>query len=315
MSSCSTARSAACARKNPRRERSCFAFPRKSTVLRWLPRKLQARASISGQPRSSRKRPSAERNCLPGWRQCVGSHRYPKEALMAAIGFIGASGLMGHGMAKNLLARGHALALTVHRNRDRVADLLAAGAVERDTPAELARTSEIVFLCVTGSPQVEASLAGPSGLLAGAKRGLVIVDCSTSEPDSTARLREAGASAGVSLVDAPLARTPIEAEAGKLNVMVGADDATFARLEPVLRGFAENVFHVGGPGAGHIVKLLNNFIAQAICTATAEAFAVGQRAGVDPQKLVDIVSLGAVNSGPFQMMAKTLTGDLGALKF
>jgi 3-hydroxyisobutyrate dehydrogenase-like beta-hydroxyacid dehydrogenase len=234
---------------------------------------------------------------------------------MASIGFIGASGLMGHGMAKNLLAKGHAVALTVHRNRERVADLLGAGAVERASAAELAAASEIVFLCVTGSPQVEASLNGASGLLAGAKRGLVVVDCSTSEPDSTARLRELCAGAGVTFVDAPLARTPIEAEAGTLNVMVGADPATFAKLEPVLRGFAENVFHVGGPGAGHIIKLLNNFIAQAICTATAEAFAVGQRAGIDPQKLVDIVSMGAVNSGLFQMMAKTLQGDMGALKF
>jgi len=234
---------------------------------------------------------------------------------MATIGFIGASGLMGHGMARNLLAKGHALGLTVHRNRERVADLIGAGAVERATAAELARTSEIVFLCVTGSPQVESSLTGKDGLLAGARRGLVIVDCSTSEPDSTARLRTLSAEAGALLVDAPLARTPVEAEAGKLNVMVGADAETFARLEPVLHAFAENVFHVGGPGAGHIVKLLNNFIAQAICTATAEAFAVGQRAGIDPKKLVDIVSKGAVNSGLFQMMAKTLDGDLGALRF
>ncbi|HEV7574564.1 MAG TPA: NAD(P)-dependent oxidoreductase [Caldimonas sp.] len=234
---------------------------------------------------------------------------------MAAIGFIGASGLMGHGMAKNLLAKGHELALTVHRNRERIADLLGAGARECGSAADLAAASEIVFLCVTGSPQVEASLGGPSGLLAGARRGLVVVDCSTSEPDSTARLRATCAAAGVELVDAPLARTPIEAEAGKLNVMVGADAATFARLEPVLRAFAENIFHVGGPGAGHIIKLLNNFIAQAICTATAEAFAVGQRAGIEPQKLVDIVSMGAVNSGLFQMMSKTLQGDMGALKF
>ena len=234
---------------------------------------------------------------------------------MATIGFIGASGLMGHGMAKNLLAKGHALALTVHRNRDRIADLVAAGATERRTGAELAQTSEIVFLCVTGSPQVEQSLTAPDGVLAGARRGLVVVDCSTSEPDSTARLRDTCAAAGVTLVDAPLTRTPLEAEAGRLNVMVGADGETFARIEPVLRAFAENVFHVGGPGAGHVVKLLNNFIAQAICTATAEAFAVGQRAGIEPKRLVEIVSAGAVNSGLFQMMAKTLDGDLGALRF
>jgi len=234
---------------------------------------------------------------------------------MATIGFIGASGLMGHGMAKNLLAKGHELALTVHRNRERVADLLAAGAAERRNGAELAGASELVFLCVTGSPQVEQSLTAPDGVLAGARRGLVVIDCSTSEPDSTARLRETCAAAGVTLVDAPLTRTPLEAEAGRLNVMVGADGETFARIEPVLRAFAENVFHVGGPGAGHVVKLLNNFIAQAICTATAEAFAVGQRAGIEPKRLVEIVSAGAVNSGLFQMMAKTLDGDLGALRF
>jgi len=234
---------------------------------------------------------------------------------MARIGFIGASGLMGHGIAKNLQLKGHELALTVHRNREAVADLLGAGAIEAKSTAELAAGSEIVFICVTGSPQVEGVVGGSNGLLAGAKAGLIVVDCSTSEPDSTKALRERCATAGVTLVDAPLARTPVEAEQGRLNVMVGADDAVFAKLEPVLHCFAENVFHVGGPGAGHIIKLLNNFIAQAICTATAEAFAVGQRAGVDLNKLVELVSAGAVNSGLFQAMAKTLSGDMAGLKF
>lgn len=234
---------------------------------------------------------------------------------MARIGFIGASGLMGHGMAKNLLAKGHTLALTVHRRRERVADLLSAGAHEAADAAALARASEIVFVCVTGTPQVEAAVLGEHGLLAGAQAGLVIVDCSTSEPESTARLHERAAAQGVTFVDAPLSRTPVEAEAGKLNVMVGATPEDFARLEPVLRGFAENVFHMGGPGAGHTIKLLNNFIAQAICTATAEAFAVGQRAGVDVGKLVELIGMGPVNSGLFQAMAKTLHGQMDGLKF
>ncbi len=234
---------------------------------------------------------------------------------MSRIGFIGASGLMGHGMARNLQAKGHALAITVHRNRDRVADLLGAGAQVAASPRELAAESDIVFVCITGSPQVEAVVAGVDGLVAGARDGLLIVDCSTSEPDSTARLRALAAQKKARLIDAPLARTPVEAEAGKLNVMVGADPADFARLEPVLRCFAENVFHVGAPGAGHTIKLLNNFIAQAICTATAEAFAVGQKAGVDLRKLVELVSAGAVNSGLFQAMAKTLSGDMTGLKF
>jgi 3-hydroxyisobutyrate dehydrogenase-like beta-hydroxyacid dehydrogenase len=119
----------------------------------------------------------------------------------------------------------------------------------------LAAGCELVFVCVTGSPQVEAVLAGPGGLLEAPAPGLIVVDCSTSEPESTQRLRALALQRGAELVDAPLARTPVEAEAGRLNVMVGAEPATFARVEPVLRCFAENVFHVGGPGAGHTIKL------------------------------------------------------------
>ncbi len=231
------------------------------------------------------------------------------------IGFVGASGLMGHGMAKHLLAKGHTLSLTVNRRAHRVADLLASGATRAASLAAMAAGSDIVFICVTGSPQVEAVVSGEDGLLTGARQGLLIVDCSTSEPTSTATLRQRCADCGVTLVDAPLSRTPVEAEAGRLNVMVGAEPADFARLEPVIRCFAENVFHMGGPGAGHTIKLLNNFVAQAICTATAEAFAVGQRAGIDLHKFVELVSLGPVNNGLFQAMAKTLKGDMQGLMF
>jgi len=234
---------------------------------------------------------------------------------MTRIGFIGASGLMGHGMARNLLLKGHRLGLTVHRNRSRVADLLEAGAQEAGSAAQLAAGSDVVFLCVTGTPQVEALFVAPDGLLAQPRKGLVVVDCSTSEPSSTARLRELCAPHQVALVDAPLARSAAEAEAGRLNVMVGATPEQFAIVEPLIRCFAENVVHVGGPGTGHTVKLLYNFLAQAICTSTAEAFAVGQRAGIDLQALVRVTSLGAANSGLFQAMARTLAGDLESLPF
>ncbi len=231
------------------------------------------------------------------------------------IGFVGASGLMGHGMAKHLLAKGHALSITVNRRADRVADLLDSGATLVHSAAALAAGSDIVFICVTGSPQVESVMLGENGLLAGATDGLLLVDCSTSEPASTAHLRQLCAERGVVLVDAPLSRTPTEAEAGRLNVMVGAEPQVFARLEPVIRCFAENVFHMGGPGAGHTIKLLNNFVAQAVCTATAEAFAVGQKAGVDLHKFVALVTAGPLNNGLFQGMAKTLNGDLSGLLF
>lgn len=231
------------------------------------------------------------------------------------IGFVGASGLMGHGMAKHLLAKGHALKLTVNQRRDTVADLVHSGAEVVASHAALASACDVVFICVTGSPQVESVVLGETGLLAGAHAGLLIVDSSTSEPASTAMLRQRCQALGVVLVDAPLSRTPVEAEAGRLNVMVGAEPAVFAQLEPVIRCFAENVFHMGGPGSGHTIKLLNNFIAQSICTATAEAFAVGQRAGIDLNKLVELISLGPVNNGLFQAMAKTLKGDMKGLLF
>ena len=196
-----------------------------------------------------------------------------------------------------------------------MADLVHSGAEVVASHAALAAACDVVFICVTGSPQVESVVLGEAGLLAGARAGLLIVDSSTSEPASTAMLRQRCQALGVVLVDAPLSRTPVEAEAGRLNVMVGAEFAVFAQLEPVIRCFAENVFHMGGPGSGHTIKLLNNFIAQSICTATAEAFAVGQRAGIDLNKLVELISMGPVNNGLFQAMAKTLKGDMKGLLF
>jgi 3-hydroxyisobutyrate dehydrogenase-like beta-hydroxyacid dehydrogenase len=97
--------------------------------------------------------------------------------------------------------------------------------------------------------------------------------------------------------------------------MVGASPSVFAQLEPVFKAYCENIFHVGETGAAHVIKLLNNFLGQAITTAAAEAFAVGAKAGIDVSQLVRVVSAGAVNSGLFQAMAKTLEGDYTGLKF
>jgi 3-hydroxyisobutyrate dehydrogenase-like beta-hydroxyacid dehydrogenase len=232
------------------------------------------------------------------------------------IGFVGI-GLMGHGIAKNLVAKGYPLTLRVHRNRKPAEDLLAAGATEVSSYAELARGSDIVFLCVTGAPQVEEVLFGPDGLATGARQGLMIVDTSTSEPATTTRMRELLAQKGVRFVDAPLARTPVEAEAGKLNIMVGADEPTFAAISPVLSAFCENIIHAGPPGHGHILKLINNFIAQAICTATAEACAAAAKSGLSIRKLHQVISAGAVNSGLFQLLVGRMLdgGDLTGLKF
>lgn len=232
------------------------------------------------------------------------------------IGIVGA-GLMGHGIAKNLVEKGFPLAVRGHRNRAPIDDLVRRGAIEVKTNAELARASEIVILCVTGAPQVEEVIFGADGIAGAASPGTIVVDTSTSEPGTTAKVREALAKQDVRFVDAPLARTPVEAEQGRLNTMVGADDATFAELKPVFAAYCENIVHAGPPGHGIVLKLINNFIAQAICTATAEALATAAKSGLSIRKLHEVISAGAVNSGLFQMIVGRMLegGDLAGLKF
>ena len=231
------------------------------------------------------------------------------------IGLVGA-GLMGHGIAKNLVEKGFPLVVRAHRNRAPIDDLVRRGAREVASSADLARGADIVVLCVTGAPQVEEIVFGTDGILSAARAGLIVVDTSTCEPSMTTRTREALAKREVRFVDAPLARTPVEAEQGRLNTMVGADDATFAELRPVLAAYCENIVHAGPPGHGIILKLINNFIAQAICTANAEGLAAAAKSGLSIRKLHEVISAGAVNSGLFQMVAgRMLEGDLAGLKF
>jgi 3-hydroxyisobutyrate dehydrogenase-like beta-hydroxyacid dehydrogenase len=232
---------------------------------------------------------------------------------MQRIGFIGI-GLMGHGMAKNLLRKGHPLAFLAHRNRKNLDDLLELGAQELKSPAEIAAAADVVILCVTGTPQVEANVYG--GLLEASKKGQIVIDCSTSIPESTDRIRTDFERKGVRYVDAPLARTPVQAEEGKLNCMVGADDATFAEVKPVLEKFCENIFHIGGPGAGHKVKLINNFLALGTAALACEALAACAKVGIDLEKFYQLISAGGANSAMFQMVVpKALQGDLTGLLF
>ena len=232
------------------------------------------------------------------------------------IGIVGV-GLMGHGIAKNLVDKGFPLAVRGHRNRAPVDDLVKRGATEVKTNADLARSSDIVILCVTGAPQVEEVIFGADGVAGATRPGMIVVDTSTSEPATTTRMREALAKEDVRFVDAPLARTPVEAEQARLNTMVGADDATFAELKPVFAAYCENIIHAGPAGHGIVLKLINNFIAQAICTATAEALAAAAKSGLSIGRLHEVISAGAVNSGLFQMLVGRMLdgGDLTGLKF
>jgi 3-hydroxyisobutyrate dehydrogenase-like beta-hydroxyacid dehydrogenase len=236
--------------------------------------------------------------------------------MTAHIGFIGI-GLMGHGMAGNLLAKGYPVTGMAHRNRAPLEDLLGKGAKEAASPREIAEAADVVILCVTGAPEVESIVYRTDGLLEGVSSGMTVIDCSTSEPDMTERVAADLAAKGVAMADAPLARTPIEAEAGKLNTMVGAPDELFAAIRPILETFCENIFHVGNTGAGHKTKLINNFLAMGHGALIGEAMVACAATGVDIGKFYEVVSAGGANSGIFQLIVPKAMdeGDFSGLKF
>ncbi len=214
------------------------------------------------------------------------------------IGFIGL-GSMGSGMAANLLAKGWPLTVWAHRSRDALARLVADGAQEAKTPRALAEASDIVVLCITGSPQVEALIRGPDGL-ASAGKPLIIVDCSTCNPSSTAQLAAELKAQGITLVDAPLARTPKEAAEGKLDVMAGGALEDIERVRPVLEAFSARIVHTGPVGSGHTMKLLNNFVSMSYSAVYSEALTLGVKAGLTPKVFHSVISGSRMDCGFYQ---------------
>jgi 3-hydroxyisobutyrate dehydrogenase-like beta-hydroxyacid dehydrogenase len=233
---------------------------------------------------------------------------------MKRIGYIGV-GLMGHGAAKHIGLKGYPLTIMGHRNRGPVDDLVARGAHEAKTPAEVARRSDIVFLCLPSSVEVEATVYGEQGILGGARKGMIVVDSTTADPRSTQRIGADLLASGIRMADAPVGRTPREAEEGKLSTFVGGDPETVAEVRPILECYADTIIEAGALGAGHTLKLLNNFISIGTSAVIAEAVATAAKLGVDLRKLNEVVSAGGANSRMFQMMMPwVLEGDASHLK-
>ena len=228
------------------------------------------------------------------------------------IGFVGV-GLMGHGMARNIVKKGHPLTIIAHRNREPIEDLVERGAIEAQSLQELANASSIIFLCLTGSPQVEAVVAA---LKPGLKKGSVIIDCSTSEPAVTERLAGELAEIGVDFADAPLSRTPKEAWEGTLDCMVGAREDVFARIEPLIATWATKIVHLGGIGDGHKMKLLNNFISLGYAALYSEALALSRKVGIPVTEFDKVIRGGRMDCGFYQtFMGYALEGNREAHKF
>ena len=231
------------------------------------------------------------------------------------IGLIGV-GLMGHGIGKNILAKGYPLTVLAHRNRGPVDDLVANGAKEAKSPRDVAAASDLVFTVVGNSNQLEDIVFREDGLLAGVHKGTILADCTTAMPESTLKIAKAIAAKGGRCVDTPMTRTPKEAAAGKLGLMTGGDPATLAEIRPVLECFSDLIVHCGDIGAGHKVKLVNNMLSLGYGMITAEAIAAAKKGGIDLKALREVVSGGGANSVMFQRLAAyAIENDNTQLRF
>ena len=231
------------------------------------------------------------------------------------IGMVGI-GLMGHGIASNLLRHGHPLLLLEHPGNQPLGALCAAGARTTPSARDLAGQVDVVVLVVTGSPQVEAVLTGPGGVIEGLRPGSIVIDCSTAIPASTLRMAQAVANAGGHFMDAPMTRTPKEAAEGRLNLLVGGDAGLLERVRPILSCFAENITHVGPVGAGHGMKLLHNYVSLGMVTLLAEAAACAHRSGVAPDAFVSVLAQGGGGGVALERIKPyLLSGDPSGLRF
>lgn len=224
------------------------------------------------------------------------------------VGFIGL-GIMGAPMAANLLKAGFELTVW-NRSPSRTKPLLEAGAQGEDSPAKVAAASEVTLSCVTNSGDVEEVALGPEGVIHGAKPGSVYIDCSTISPDTARKVARELAERQVSMLDAPVSGGDVGAIAGTLAIMAGGEAAVFERCLPVLQAMGKTIVHVGPAGAGQVVKLCNQVAGGLNLLAAAEAVNLARRSGVDPAKMLEVVSAGAAGSWMLSNLApRAVKGD------
>lgn len=235
--------------------------------------------------------------------------------MKTTIGIIGV-GLMGHGIAANIARKGWTLGYLRHEGNQPTGDLDALGAKGYDDRRALARDSDVVILCLNGSPMVEAVMLPEDGVLAALRPGAAVIDCSTAIPSSTEALAAKAAEAGVRFMDAAMTRTPVEAEAGRLNLLIGAEPALYEELSPLLECFSENRFHAGPAGAGHKLKLLHNFVSIGCVALIGEAAACAATSGMAPEVFVDVLRKGGGFGAALDRVAPfVLEGDPSKMRF
>jgi 3-hydroxyisobutyrate dehydrogenase len=210
------------------------------------------------------------------------------------VAFIG-MGTMGAPMALNLLKAGHKV--TVHnRTREKEAAVAAAGARRAASPAEAAEGAEVVIICVSDTPDLDRVTLGESGVIHGAAPGTVVVDMSTVSPGATRRIAAALRERGVHMLDAPVSGGSEGARKGTLSIMVGGEEADLDKVRPALEAMGNTITHVGPIGSGQLAKAINQIVVAGTYWGVAEGMALGLKAGLDMQKVVQAVGGGAAGS-------------------
>ncbi len=203
------------------------------------------------------------------------------------VGFVGL-GIMGAPMARNLLGAGYEL-IVHNRSGAKARELASEGATVAGTPAEVAVGSNIVITMLPGPPEVEAVFGE---MLEAANEGTLLIDMSTSSPILARRLAADARKKGVGALDAPVSGGDVGAVEGTLSIMAGGEEPCFERARPLFEAMGKTVTHVGGPGAGQTVKACNQIVVALVIEAVSEALVLGERAGVEPSKILDVLSGG-----------------------
>ena len=207
------------------------------------------------------------------------------------VGYIGL-GAMGKPMALNILKAGFPLTV-FNRTAEKAGELLTAGAEWADSPADLARRSDVVFTNVSNTADVLSVVLGQSGVREGVRPGMIFVDNSTISPTGSREIYESLRALGVSALDAPVSGGEIGAQNGSLTIMVGGDAESLELVRPILNAVGKKITHIGGAGAGQIAKAANQIMVAAQMVAEAELMIFAQKAGADPVKVIEAIKGGA----------------------
>ncbi|MND73893.1 2-hydroxy-3-oxopropionate reductase [compost metagenome] len=221
---------------------------------------------------------------------------------LPSLGFAGI-GLMGLPMCRRLLAAGYPLAVW-NRNPDKCKPLVEAGARQVASPAELCQHADVVMLCLADTSVVREVVFGPAGVVEGAKKGQLLVDFSSLEPNATREMAaELAAKTGMGWLDTPVSGGVVGAEAGSLAIMVGGELQDLERVRPVLLNLGQRVTHMGGVGAGQVTKACNQMIVACNALVIAEVVALAERSGVDASLIAEALAGGFADSKPLQFLA------------